>query len=159
MGDPRRFDLFSRVISGEFSDRTLRIADVAGGKGYLQIALRERGFSRVTTFDKRHKRAGRSLDYTYRFFGESVREDFHLIVGMHPDEATDEIIAAAHRRKVPFAICPCCVRPSAYAYWGDTNSSDWRRHLSEKAASLGFEVSRYRLRMDGANHVIIGRPA
>ncbi|MDI3467824.1 MAG: hypothetical protein OJF50_006645 [Nitrospira sp.] len=43
MGDPRRFHAFAEVIVKHLHP-SMAIADVAGGKGYLQAALRERGF-------------------------------------------------------------------------------------------------------------------
>ena len=44
MGDPRRFSLFADVIAANFPSN-LPVADVAGGKGYLQVALRQRGMT------------------------------------------------------------------------------------------------------------------
>ena len=32
-----------------------------------------------------------------------------LLAGMHPDQATEPIVDAALRLKLPFAIVPCCV--------------------------------------------------
>lgn len=38
-------------------------------------------------------------------------DDCQLVIGMHPDEATDPIVEISLRRNKPFAIVPCCV------YW------------------------------------------
>lgn len=35
--------------------------------------------------------------------------DCSIILGMHPDEATEAIVDAALANKKPFAIVPCCV--------------------------------------------------
>jgi hypothetical protein len=37
-----------------------------------------------------------------------------LLVGMHPDEATEPIVDAAIRHGKPFAVLPCCVFPTAF---------------------------------------------
>lgn len=37
-----------------------------------------------------------------------------LIVGFHPDQATEPCMDLAHLLNVPFAICPCCVFPKDF---------------------------------------------
>ena len=37
-----------------------------------------------------------------------------VIVGMHPDQATEPIVDAALRLNKPFAVVPCCVFPDAF---------------------------------------------
>ena len=37
-----------------------------------------------------------------------------IIVGLHPDEATDDIVRLSLRENKPFVIVPCCVFPSLY---------------------------------------------
>jgi len=37
-----------------------------------------------------------------------------MIVGMHPDQATEPIIRLAQRLQVPFALLPCCVMPTLF---------------------------------------------
>jgi hypothetical protein len=44
-----------------------------------------------------------------RFAGAS------LILGMHPDQATEPIVDAAAQFGVPFAVVPCCVFPTLFA--------------------------------------------
>jgi len=39
-----------------------------------------------------------------------------LIVGFHPDQATEACIDLAKKLKVPFAVCPCCVFPSEFSW-------------------------------------------
>jgi len=158
MGDVRRFDLMASFVFRNFP-KTARIADVAGGKGYLQMALRQRGFQHVHTFDKRKGRRDRpTMRYSYRFFDDRVAEPFDLIVGMHPDQATDVIIQEAHKRKVPFVICPCCIMPKAYSFWGQYSYGPWCDHLASKAAELGFRVIQTNLPMTGRSRVIAGWP-
>lgn len=159
MGDARRFDLFARLIHESFPDKSIRIADVAGGKGYLQAALRQNGYRSVISFDRRKRNAAphRQHFMRYQWFNCDSPESFDLVVGMHPDEGTDHIIKYAGKNGVPFAVCPCCVRPSATAFWGKASYPKWIDHLlcvaSEKSVTF-LET----LKMNGRNDVIIGRP-
>lgn len=158
MGDNRRFSLFASMIAVQFpADKYRRVADVAGGKGYLQVALQEHGYT-VTTFDRRNRRAVRyGPNYQYRYFGPGVRDEFDLLVGLHPDEATDVIIVEAARRRLPFAVCPCCVMPNQIAFWEHANYKNWIAHLTREATRRGFTVDELQLRMSGRSRVLIGR--
>lgn len=154
MGDTRRFDLFADFIKSNFPNCN-KVADIAGGKGYLQIALKERGFN-VTTFDKRKYKANK-INYQYRYFDSTVKENFDLMVGMHPDEATDVIIVEAAKRSIPFAIVPCCIMPNAIPYWGQHSYKQWIEHLKKSAQKLGYQVYEKQLKMNGCNLVLYGR--
>ena len=172
MGDSRRFDLFARLILSRFPPaRYRRVADVAAGKGHLQMALKEKGFEEVTSFDAgwrnakrgQHRvinvsRAKKWLNHMRRNFGPEIQEEFDLLVGMHPDEATDVVIVEAARRQVPFVICPCCVKPCALPFLRNYKYADWIAHLTRSAERLGFEVSHGVLKMNGKNDVLVGVP-
>ncbi|CAI7807437.1 unnamed protein product [Closterium sp. NIES-53] len=41
--------------------------------------------------------------------------NFSCFVGLHPDEVTGDIVFAAARAKVPFAVVPCCVFPGRFS--------------------------------------------
>lgn len=159
MGDSRRFDEFAKFIMRRF-DPCIRIADVAGGKGALQTALRQRGYLSVTTYDKRRGRRHRPgrFEFHYRHFDAAVKESFDLLVGMHPDEATDHIIVEAGKRRVPFAICPCCVKPSAVPYWEKHSYDLWVAHLKRLALKNNFRISDHYLSISGRNYVLFGEP-
>jgi hypothetical protein len=43
-----------------------------------------------------------------------IYKNTKLIVGMHPDQATEEIVIQALKADIPFAIVPCCVYPSLF---------------------------------------------
>ena len=162
MGSKKRFDLFSRLIHDVFTPKQYpSIADIAGGKGYLQLSLREKGFQNVTTFDKRKKNkrvSDQKIRFSYRYFNEQIKEKFDLLVGLHPDEATDVIIMEAAKRRIPFVLCPCCVKPSAVTYWGSHKFTAWVNHLKKLARSNGFRIEERWLKMDGKNYVLIGIP-
>jgi hypothetical protein len=161
MGDPRRFDLFAKFILKNFPpEKYQRVADIAGGKGYLQTALRSYGYN-VTTFDKRKGRKNRPnrFQYQYRFFDHRIEEEFDLLVGMHPDEATDIIIAEAARRKTAYAIVPCCIKPtvSKMKFTNAYNYTNWIKHLKDFAKELKLTVNKAYLRMTGKRLILYGK--
>ncbi len=160
MGDCRRFHEFSGLVLKQFPHAsTLPIADVAGGKGFLRTALHERGVNQVTTWDKCRSMPRRSNGYKYKWFDyKTAPDDYGLVLGMHPDEGTDHVIKFAARHKIPFAVCPCCVKPSAAAYHGIKEYQPWCRHLAALAQGLGMKVDVFDLRMRGCSTVIVGRP-
>lgn len=161
MGDSRRFDLFADRIASRF-DATLKIADVAGGKGYLQAALYQRGFRDVLSWDRRRKYAkgNRGRNYRYGYFDfRSAPRDYDLVCGMHPDQGTDHIIQYALKHRKPFAVCPCCIMPSAVPYGGPSSLyARWCDHLIQMAQNGGFIVDVGMLPMRGRNVFIIGSP-
>lgn len=159
MGDSRRFDLFAQIIRKQFNPKFFsRVADIASGKGRLQIALRQYGFHRVISFDKRWKGPRRGREhYRHKVFDAGVKESFDLLVGMHPDHATDVIIDQAAKRKVPFVVCPCCVMPNVHAFFGEHSFGEWVTHLKRLAVHLGFSVQELALHMAGKNRVIVGK--
>jgi hypothetical protein len=153
MGDARRFDRFADFIVRNWPDRSLRIADVAGGKGGLNAALHQRGYRSVVSFDKRRNRANPARQhYRYALFGEGIVEPFGLIAAMHPDEATDVALAWALRNGVPYAIVPCCAKPSEWVFSG--GEVDWVTHLLRHA---GPDARTTQLPITGKNVVIFRR--
>lgn len=161
MGDRRRFTLFADLIARNFPAlRSAPIADVAGGKGYLQMALRQRGWSDITSWDKRKGYSKGRTGYRYGHFNHLFApKHYGLVVGMHPDGGTDQIIEYAIKRRVPFAVCPCCVIPTARTYRGGNDYRQWCGHLTAMAEGGGFDVMRTELPMDGRRLVLIGRPS
>ena len=168
MGDPRRFDAFADYIVRHWPDRTLSIADVAGGKGGLQAALRQRGYDSVVSFDRRHKYAnpGRT-QYRYGLFGPNIRDNFALVVGMHPDGGTDAALAYALARRVPCAVVPCCAVPTVWPFPIRRGSQRlrgseyhaWMRHLAGRAENAGAGIVVDALRIGGRNLVLRAIPA
>lgn len=160
MGDARRFDLMAKLVDAEFPQYTENpVADVAGGKGYLQASLRQRGWERITTIDRRHRLAKGRPGQKYGLFTYNTVEKYSLVLGMHPDEATDHIILYAAKNFVPFVVCPCCVKPDAKVYSRNNNlgmNESWLNHLKTLALPT-HTIKEVRLLMDGKNLVLIGR--
>ena len=48
------------------------------------------------------------------FASEGVFAEASVIVGLHPDEATEYIVDLALCHRKPFAVVPCCVFPSLF---------------------------------------------
>ena len=152
MGDVLRFKAFADRISKNFPNRSLRIADVAGGKGFLQMELRSLGYSNIVSWDKRKKFANPAkLFYKYGYFDyRSAPADYDLVVGMHPDQGTDHIIGYSNLHRIPFVVCPCCITPSAFPFHG----GDWITHLTKLAKA---DTIRLNLKIQGKSEVLIGK--
>ncbi len=135
MGDHRRFDIFSNHIVENLPTSNIRIVDVAGGKGHLRQALFEKGFSDVTTWDKRNKRVQGNQRFEY--FNWETAPEYDILVAMHPDEGTDHSILYAAKWGIDAFICPCCAKGSAVTYWGYNC-----RHKSYKILKKG--LNRYK---------------
>lgn len=162
MGDPRRFDLFARFIARlvPYGERMrMRVADVAAGKGSLSWELRRHGFLNITPFEPKPRRGGqvRRLGIAVTDFTPGMAENFDLIVGMHPDGATDCILDGAARFGALAVISPCCVRPNAWPYeGGPRDHGAWHEHLVAQSAARGLALQQGRLSMTGANAVMWG---
>jgi len=159
MGDSHRFDLFGKLIAEKF-DNGMSIADVAGGKGYLQASLRQLGFSKIETWDKRLATARKVHRNGYRFgyFEYKTAPKYDAVVAMHPDEGTDHCILYAGLHRVPVIICPCCVKPSAVQFWGNRKYNAWMEHLIELSKSQGLKIEQFKLKMNGRNDVLLLTP-
>lgn len=158
MGDPRRFDVFARLISERIDPRT-RVVDVAGGKGYLQAALRQRGFVDVTSWDKRKKYGANTRGYRWGWFTCDAKERYDAVVAMHPDGGTDHAILYAAAHRVPAIVCPCCAVGSAAAYWGPRGSYErWWEHLCALADGAGLNVETVEMPIDGRRRAMILTP-
>lgn len=158
MGDSRRFHLFSSLAS-EVLDRDMRIADVSAGMGYMQRALREKGFKYVESWDKRKKRIrDKGLAYRYGYFGYDCKKKYDAVVAMHPDEGTDHAILYAGINKVPAIVCPCCVKWDAVVYHGPNKFNMWAEHLESLANKHRLSIQKTKLKMRGRNLVYIFKP-
>lgn len=168
MGDSRRFDLFAAFIERQVSNKNARIADVAAGKGYLSLALRQRGFKNVISFEPKSRNKIKGLQYKARYFEGG---DFDVIVGMHPDQATDVILDEAARIRATAIVVPCCALPTRWTFWdmpmhqsrgipthrSNTSYSRWIDHLIRESAKRGLQLDKTALPMNGRNLVLYGR--
>ena len=174
-----RADVFAKWIVGKFGgveslSRGSGILDVAGGRGDLSFELCTRLGATCTTIDPRkkklNKRQRRWLKKVAKRGGESkivaahqhelfnstfanqhknLVEAASLIVGMHPDEATEEIVDVALHHGKPFAIVPCCVFPKNSSQ-KNLSFEAWCDYLLKKAPGIECEF----LNFQGRNKVI-----
>lgn len=103
-GDPARFEVVADFVAERFPGiRTA--ADVAGGQGMLARLLTKRHNIECEVIDPRgwtlRGVSGRTEEYD-----ASMATYYDLIVGLHPDDALQEVVASARVR--PVVVIPCC---------------------------------------------------
>ena len=159
MGDERRGPLFAKFITKQFPKVSF-VLDIAGGKGQVARSLANKGIQ-VHVIDAKPRLEGRQhskISYQSGFFTSTTTLHSHvkpeLVVGMHPDEATSEIIEFAYKHKLPFAVVPCCIK-GRYSF-GINRYSDWIKKL--RSLAVGYDLNEYSLKMRGKNLVVYGRP-
>lgn len=99
MGDKRRFEVTRDFILRNYP-RAYSILCVADGQGDLARLLQDAG-KNAQVIDPVYNRA---------YFDRRWKSKCDLIVGLHPDEATAEIVLAGEKLKIPYLIVPCCVK-------------------------------------------------
>ena len=113
MGDPNRNLIFATFIRRQYP-KAKSVLVIADGKGELSRKLANKGFS-VHTIEAKPRFEGKKhthIEYKRGWFeaDKVIKIEEDVIVGMHPDEATGEIVHAALKFHKPFAIIPCCVK-------------------------------------------------
>ena len=104
-GDPRRFDVLAEFIYERYGNSVQYIADVAGGQGLLCRILRKKHNYDCEVVDPRGWTL-KGIPNREEEFNASMADYYDLIVGLHPDEATRAVAAAAQER--PAILIPCC---------------------------------------------------
>ena len=114
MGDTHRNQHFASFIKKQFP-KIKSVLVVADGKGGLARELARQGLTvRVIEAKPRFKWHDRyGIKYQRSWFTREHKVTEDLIVGMHPDEATAEIIIAATASRKPWAVVPCCLKGEA----------------------------------------------
>jgi hypothetical protein len=154
MGDTRRNTVFAQFITKNFGRKAKTILVVADGKGELARALANKGF-RVRVVEHKPRFVGRGhkrIQYNSGWFDEFSPIPEDVIVAMHPDEATGEVILAAKRLRKPFAIVPCCIKGKLSS--GVGSFAGWVNKLMAEHGNCRCTVLKG---MNGKNVVIYGR--
>ncbi len=177
---PHRAKVFATWLVETFAlSSGSRVLDVAGGKGDVSIELAHHGVActvvepNLRPSAKRRgatgagARANAAPVVQWReatFAGDETDLPPHdLIVGLHPDQATEPIVDAALRTGVPFAIVPCCVfaseRPRTLRTEGGRDMpvvayGEFVEYLQQKATAAGRSCRLAFLPLRGKNRVL-----
>ena len=187
-GKPYRASQFADWLIATFGVEALRtgtgVLDVAGGRGDVSFELHTKRGIPCTLVEPRPRKLSR-LQHAYMrahpdatlcehaqaLFSAELWPRFaqcSVVVGMHPDQATEPIVDAALALGKPFAVVPCCVFPQLYplrrvpdpAAPGGLGARrvatrddlvSWLRHRGGASAATN------RLAVDGANVVVFRR--
>lgn len=152
MGDKRRFNVLADFLA-EHIPPEAKIADVAAGKGHLSLALKERGFSNLVAWEPNPRRFGqiRGVPLRVQPFTMDEAKAFDVIVGMHPDGATEEIVCGTARHEKRMFLVPCCAITSRTVMWTVNNWKGWIDHLLRLCHRNGLNPKRKALPMSGRN--------
>jgi len=104
-GDNTRFDEIADFIYNRFGNKIKYIADVAGGQGLLSKILNKKYNYMSEVIDPRGYQL-KGVSNRQGEYSKNMAEYYDLIVGLHPDEATREVVESADKR--PVLIVPCC---------------------------------------------------
>jgi len=159
MGDNRRFEVLAQFTERNFPP-PLRIADVAGGQGNLSFILTQKGYDctvidpRKTNLSKKERRLSNRKGIRFarirKEFNATMVLDYDLIIGLHPDEATEAICNAARDR--PCIIVPCCRYWHGMESHGSPNMAETIRRSFRKNRVQWWETT---LKMNGKNLVFV----
>lgn len=151
MGDANRNIEFAQFIRRQFPKaRTVLV--VADGKGELSRRLANKGL-RVRTIERNPRfdgRAHKGIDYRRGTFSRDTTISEDIVVAMHPDEATAEVILAARAQRKPFAVVPCCHKGDPAIAGGVSNYEGWLRRL----IALWPPMQEGALHISGRNRVL-----
>jgi hypothetical protein len=170
LGDNSRFIVFAEFIERNWPNvRT--IADIGGGSGLLSLELSKRGYE-PTVFEPSRTNTRASMRHAARRreislsgsqkvarsrlvvrntrFCRSILSEYDLLIGLHPDEATEIIIRVAIEMGKPFAVVPCCVMPLNGRCMLE---NDWMRYLQD----IDKDIRSAMLDCSGKNTVLYRR--
>ena len=139
VGDDRRFVALADYIVRNY--KPCRVADVAGGTGQLSYHLALHGFD-CTVIDPRKtdlpksmrsdaRRKRLHIQRAKRPFRREDAKHYALLVGLHCDDATEELCHAATGGKAVIVV-PCChfwkgIESHGSPNMGDTVRRCWKR--------------------------------
>jgi hypothetical protein len=142
------------------------VLDVAGGNGKLSSALIQLGVTSCTILDPQPLYSSRDrilvIPQPLEGDGSALTDDDNnddydhaerirncsIVVGLHPDQATEAVVDLALRLGKPFAVSPCCTMTKLFPHrtnirTGDPVRTVWAlcRYLLDKApATSPFQV-------------------
>ena len=156
MGDKHRGRAVANYIRRKFP-HVRRLISVADGN--LMLAREIYQDYDVTIYDPEIRNKNSIVRQHVKVVGKpftsGCSENCELIIGLHPDEATGEIIDYATQNQTPCVIIPCCVKGK---YASDCSKAGWVKHLANILRQRGWQVYIDLLPINGDNLVIRGLP-
>lgn len=150
MGDSRRNEVFAKFIFRQFGSKPKTCLVIADGHGELALLLSKKYIVRVVEAKPRQISRRKRVKYTKGWFSYNDKVTEDIIVGMHPDEATAEIIKAAKINHTKWAVVPCCLK--GLEAHGVQNFTGWLNKLK----ALGWPARQTQLKFSGKNIVLWG---
>jgi hypothetical protein len=160
MGDGRRFEVFSKNVFYKYPPiKYPNILIVADGNLELSKCLLRYGYT-ITVYEPKPRLKSVSKTFLTKirlikkwFTRDENIKHIDLIVGMHPDEATVEILQWAKIHEKPFAVVPCCILGDQKFILRCHKFSDWCERLSR----INKEIThREILNINGKNVMLFG---
>ncbi len=135
-GDDSRFEEVAAFVYERFGNSVRYIADVAGGQGLLARILSKKYNYDAEVIDPRHYQlvGVRNRECEYK---SDMAGFYDLIVGLHPDEATRDVVESAKAR--PVLVVPCC------NFWDKTRKLGAKELVADIAKWLDEHGIRYEL--------------
>lgn len=147
MGDCRRFTVLAEFVARNFPPEEFqKVADVAGGSGQLSIELNKKGYN-STLIDPR-KKVLKGISHKRKCWKSSMSDDYDLIVGLHPDETTEELCNSTYFR--PIVLVPCCKHWKGIESHGSHSQKETVRRFFSKNRIVYRETV---LKINGKNTV------
>ena len=159
------------------------VLDVAGGRGDLafELSVKRRLKPEVVIIDPRGQKVRRWQtkllkqesqedvlpEHVQALFDENVFDherlqdrEVELVLGMHPDEATEPIVDVALAKKIPFAVIPCCVFAHLFPERRLENGQEPRSYqqFCDYLAQKNGDIKRDRLGFRGRDTVLYWIP-
>lgn len=145
MGDPRRCEVFAKNIFYKFPPQKYKtILVVADGDLSLSKHLQEYGYHSVIVYEPKPRPKAKktllNLTLISKWFCREEKIKADVIVGMHPDEATVEILQWARSNKKPFAVVPCCILGDIRFTMNCHKFKDWIDRLKRINENTEIEI-------------------
>lgn len=150
MGDTQRNIQLASFIVKRFP-KVKTILVIADGKGELSRKLANKGFI-VRVIEAKPRWEGKphkNVTYQKGWFSAETEIKEDIIIGMHPDEATGEILLAAKQQGKPFAVVPCCAVGRYSENMNQAGYKQWIKKLKEI-----FKCQEWDLHISGRSTVL-----
>lgn len=157
------YKAFIKILEKNFNLKDTNILEIGSGSiPVLARYLEEKLKTKITIQDPITVIGNHNKGNIFKelFTEDTNINDFDLIIGYNPCEATEAIIRNAIKNKKDFCIatCGCCHLPKSYK---EKNSKIWHEYLINIATSLGKEnykikISYFDQRYCLENPIIIG---